>query len=187
MESSRSYLGSAVVPFRLVFLMWLVFTLQLYLDLDLSWAVLVPRSIPGLVGIFTAPMLHGNLTHLLSNTIPLLFLGGTLFFFYNRIGTTVFFRCYIITNILVWAFSPRPMPHIGASGLIYGLSAFLIFFGLLRKDLMSMLISIVVIMLYGGIFYGILPTQPWISWESHLAGTIVGTVTAFTLRNTKRV
>ena len=187
MDSSRSYLGSAVVPFRLVFLMWLVFTLQLYLNLDLSWFMLVPRTAKGLVGILTAPMLHGNLTHLLSNTIPLLFLGGTLFFFYNRIGNIVFFRCYFLTNVLVWLFSPRQIPTIGASGLIYGLSAFLIFFGLLRKDLMSMLISIVVILLYGGIFYGILPTEPWISWESHLAGTIVGAATAIGLRNTKRV
>jgi len=187
MESSRSYFASAVVPFRLVFLMWLVFTAQLYLNIDLSWAVLRPRSLQGIIGIFTSPMLHGSLMHLVSNTVPLLFLGGTLFFFYSRIGNVVFFRCYIITNVLVWLFAPRPIPTIGASGLIYGLSAFLIFFGLLRKDLMSILISIVVILLYGGIFYGVLPTEPWISWESHLAGTIVGTATAFMLRNTKRV
>ena len=187
MESSRSYLGSAVVPFRLVFLMWLVYTLQFFYKVDLSMFGIIPRTLWGLIGIFTAPMIHGNLAHLASNTIPLLFLGGTLFFFYNRIGTTVFFRCYFITNILVWLFSPRQTPHIGASGLIYGLSAFLIFFGLLRRDVMSILISIVVIILYGGIFYGILPTQPWISWESHLAGTIVGAASAVMLRNTKRV
>jgi membrane associated rhomboid family serine protease len=184
---SRSYFASAVVPFRLVFLMWLVFTAQLYLDIYFSWGALVPRTLKGLIGILTAPMLHGNLMHLVSNTVPLLFLGGTLFFFYNRIGNIVFFRCYIITNILVWLFAPRQIPTVGASGLIYGLSAFLIFFGFLRKDLMSMLISIIVILLYGGIFYGVLPTDPWISWESHLAGTIVGTATAFMLRNTKRV
>lgn len=187
MENSRSYLGSAVVPFRLVFLMWLVFTVQFFYGIDLSMFGIIPRTAFGIIGIFTGPLIHGNLAHIASNTIPLLFLGGTLFFFYNRIGTTVFFRCYFITNILVWLFSPRQTPHIGASGLIYGLSAFLILFGLLRKDLMSMLISIAVILLYGGIFYGVLPTQPWISWESHLSGTIVGMATAITLRNTKRV
>lgn len=187
MSQSRSYLGSAVVPFRLVFLMWLVFTVELYYQIDLSAFGILPRTWWGLIGIFTAPMIHGNLGHLLSNTVPLLFLGGTLFFFYNRIGTTVFFRCYFVTNILVWIFGPRQTTHIGASGLIYGLSAFLIFFGLLRKDVMSILISIVVLLLYGGIFYGILPTDPWISWESHLAGTIVGAATAFMLRDTKKV
>jgi membrane associated rhomboid family serine protease len=183
----RSYLGSAVVPFRLVFLMWLVFAVEFFYQLDFSVFGIIPRTLWGLIGIFTAPMIHGSLPHLISNTVPLLFLGGTLFFFYNRIGNTVFVRCYFLTNILVWLFSPRQTAHIGASGLIYGLSAFLIFFGLLRKDVMSILISIVVILLYGGIFYGILPTDRMISWESHLAGTIVGTATAFMLRDTKKV
>jgi membrane associated rhomboid family serine protease len=77
--------------------------------------------------------------------------------------------------------------HIGASGLIYGLSSFLIFFGLLRKDFFSILISIGVIIAYGGIFYGILPTDSGISWESHLAGAVVGMVTAFNLKDTKNV
>lgn len=125
--------------------------------------------------------------HLISNTFPVLFLGATLFFFYERIGGVVFFRCYFITNVLVWIFSPRVSYHIGASGLVYGLSAFLIFFGLLRKDFMSLLISIVVTIFYGGIFYGVLPIDPRISWESHLAGALVGIITAFNLAAVKRV
>ena len=185
-DSSRSYFGSAVVPFRLVFLMWLVFSLQFYLQLDLSIFMLRPRNVWGILGIFFSPMLHGNVFHLVSNTVPLLFLGGTLFFFYNRIGTVVFFRCYLLTNVLVWIFAP-PIPVIGASGLIYGLSSFLIFFGVLRRDVMSILISIVVIILYGGIFYGVLPTDPGVSWQSHLAGAIVGLATAFMLKDTKKV
>ncbi len=110
-ESSRSYLGSSVVPFRLVFLMWLVFTFQMYTHIDLTSFGILPRSLWGLIGIFTAPMLHGNLMHLISNTVPLLFLGGTLFFFYNRIGVAVFFRCYFITNILVWLFRSSQSSH----------------------------------------------------------------------------
>lgn len=77
--------------------------------------------------------------------------------------------------------------HIGASGLVYGLSSFLIFFGLLRKDFLSLLISVGVIVMYGGIFYGILPSDPGISWESHLAGAIVGMVTAFNLKDRQKV
>jgi membrane associated rhomboid family serine protease len=110
-----------------------------------------------------------------------------LFFFYERIGGIVFFRCYIITNILVWLFSPRISYHIGASGLIYGLASFLIFFGLLRQDFMSLLISAAVMITYGGIFYGVLPMDPSVSWESHLAGALVGAVTAFNLAAKKRV
>ena len=172
--------------------MWLVFTIEYYLKeyypgFTFAFLGIVPRTLWGLTGIVFAPLLHGDLMHLLSNTFPLLFLGATLFFFYGRIGNTVLIRCYFFTNVLVWLFSPRPSTHIGASGLVYGLSAFLIFFGLLRRDLMSLMISIAVMLTYGGIFYGILPTHPMISWESHMAGALVGTVSAFTLSGVKRI
>ena len=186
-QSDTSFFGSSVVPFRLVFLMWLAFSIQFFYGIDLGFLGIKPRSISGISGILTAPMIHGDLSHLISNTLPLLFLGSILFFFYEGIGGKVFFRCYFYTNILVWLLSPRASYHIGASGLIYGLSAFLIFFGLLRSDFVSLLISLAILFIYGGIFYGVLPTDPHISWESHLAGALVGTVTAFNLADKKRV
>jgi membrane associated rhomboid family serine protease len=183
MRSSRnSFFDSSVVPFRLTFIMWAVFSFEFYYGYNLGWLGIRPRTLTGLIGLFTAPLLHDGLAHIISNTIPLLFLGSVIFFFYERIGGIVFFRCYFITNLLVWLLSPRDSYHIGASGLVYGLSSFLIFFGILRKDFWSLVISVVVFMMYGGIFYGVLPSDPRISWESHLAGAIVGAVTAFDLR-----
>jgi membrane associated rhomboid family serine protease len=182
-----TFFGSSVVPFRLVFIMWLVFSIEFFMNMDLGYLGIRPRTFTGLVGILTAPMIHGSLGHLISNTIPLLFLGSTLFFFYGRIAGIVFFRCYIITNILVWLFSPRISYHIGASGLIYGLSAFLILSGFIRKDFWSLIISIIVFIMYGGIFYGVFPTDPGISWESHLSGAIVGAATAIDLRDKVKV
>lgn len=167
--------------------MWLVFTVEIFYQIDFTFLGIMPRTAWGLIGVFTAPMIHGNLSHLLSNTFPLLFLGSTLFYFYQRIGASVFLRCYFVTNILVWLLSPRLSFHIGASGLIYGISAFLIFFGLLRRDFISLFISIMVTLTYGGIFYGVLPNDPRVSWESHLAGFMVGMVSAFQLKDKKRV
>jgi membrane associated rhomboid family serine protease len=187
MPRSRNVFDSSTVPFRLVFIMWLAFSIQYFYHIDLGFLGIKPRNLWGLIGVFTAPMIHGTYYHILSNTFPLLFLGTLLFFFYERIGGIVFFRCYIITNLLVWIFSPRVSYHIGASGLIYGLASFLIFFGILRQDFMSLLISIAVVIAYGGIFYGVLPTNPTVSWESHLAGALVGAVTAFNLAGKKNV
>lgn len=186
MPQQQSFMGSAVVPLRLVFLMWLTFSLELYLQIDLGYLGVKPRSFDGLLGILMAPMIHGSFSHLVSNTFPVLFLGIVLFYFYRRFASVVFLRCYLITNILVWIFSPRPSYHIGASGLIYGLSAFLIFYGFLRQDFLSLLISIIIVLAYGGIFYGVLPLDERVSWESHLAGAVVGVVTAFDFSNRNR-
>lgn len=185
MAGERTLIGSSIAPFRLVFFMWFIFTLERYFLIDLKFLGILPRTLFGLVGIAFAPLLHGNIIHLISNTVPLLFLGAVLFFYYHRIAPQVFLRCYFITNCLVWLFA-RPSIHIGASGLVYGLASFLIFFGLFRRDLRSLFISIIVVMLYGGIFYGALPSNPLVSWESHLFGAVVGFWSAVDFRK-KRV
>lgn len=184
--ASNSIYGSSAVPFRLVFFMWLVFFLELFYGFSISDWGIVPRTLNGLLGIFLAPMIHGSVMHLVSNTVPLLFLGSLLFFFYKRIGGIVFFRGYFWTNILVWLFA-RPANHIGASGLVYSLAFFLIFFGFFRRDMISILISVLILLLYGGVFYGVLPTDPRVSWESHFAGALVGITSALTLSAKKRI
>lgn len=185
--ASRTIIGSSVIPFRLVFIMWAIFFVDTLLPyIHLNAFGIYPRTVFGLIGIITAPMLHGSPAHLISNTIPLLFLGAVLFFFYSSIAESVFLRAYFWTNILVWLFA-RDANHIGASGLVYGLAFFLIFFGIFRRDFVSIFISIIVLLLYGGVFYGVLPTEPGVSWESHLGGALVGISTAVTYSRHKRV
>lgn len=185
--AQTSWFDSSIVPFRLVFLMWAAFFIEYSFGLPLSYFGIIPWTPIGLVGIFTGPVLHGSFNHLLSNTLPLLFLGSVLYFFYGRIGGIVFFRSYFWTNIMVWLFGRQESSHIGASGVVYGLAFFLIFFGIFRRDFTSMVISIIVIMLYGGVIYGVLPTDPRVSWESHFAGALVGIYTAIGLSSKKDV
>ncbi len=168
-----------VPPLRLCFLMWLVFAIEYYLQVDLGYLGIYPRSITGLVGVVMAPLLHGNFNHLMSNSIPLLVLGGSLFFFFPSLAIRVFFQAYFFTNILVWIFG-RPFYHIGASGLIYALASFLVFYGLFKRNFKSVIISAIVIFSYGGMAYGLLSFDDRISWESHLMGAVVGLVTAYT-------
>ena len=177
---------SLIIPIRFVFIIWAVFALNLILPFDLAVLGIFPRSFQGMIGILLAPLIHGSLLHLISNTIPLLFLGVVLFLFYDRIAKQVFFQCYFFTNILVWIFA-RSSLHIGASGLVYGIAAFLIFFGLFRKDIKSIVISIIILILYGGLVYGLFPQQPGVSWESHLMGALVGLSTASQLSKTRAV
>lgn len=178
--------NSIVPPLRLTFLMWLVYSIEIYTSFDFGFLGIYPRKFSGLIGIVTAPLLHGDVIHLASNTFPLIFLGSTLYLFYDRIAPSVFFQCYLFPGILVWLFG-RPSFHVGASGIIYGLAFFLISFGLFRKDFRSLLITVIIIIFYGGLIYGILPTRQSISWESHLMGAIVGIATASAFSKIKTI
>ena len=142
---------------------------------------ILPRNFIGLVGIFSSPMIHGSFSHLISNTAPLVFMGVGIFYFYPKVAYKVFTIIYIGTGILVWLFA-REVYHIGASGVIYGFVSFLFFSGIFRKDNRSIALSLVVIFLYGGLIWGVLPVERGVSWESHLFGAIVGIIAAFIFR-----
>ncbi|WP_436516459.1 rhomboid family intramembrane serine protease [Ekhidna sp. To15] len=174
-----------VPPLRLCFFMWLVFAIEFYLEVDFGYLGIYPRSLTGLIGVVMAPLIHGNFNHLMSNSIPLIVLGGSLFFFFPAIALRVFLQAYFFTNMLVWVFG-RPFYHIGASGLIYALASFLVFYGLFKRNFKSVIISAIVIFSYGGMAYGLLSLDDRVSWESHLMGAIVGLVTAYTFSRTNK-
>jgi membrane associated rhomboid family serine protease len=152
----------------------------------LGFLGIFPRTVNGLLGVFSAPLVHGDWGHIVSNTIPLLFLGTTVYFFYSRIASQVFIQCYFLTNILVWIIG-RPFYHIGASGFVYALAFFLIALGIFRRDFKSIFISIVIIFIYGGLVYGLSPTLVGISRESHLMGAVVGIGTASAMSKWKKI
>ena len=180
MTDNRALTRSILIPLRLVLVMWAIFLLQSGLGLNLQFMAILPRTLTGLLGVATSPLIHGSQAHLLSNSFPMLFLGTSLYMFYGSKASQVFIRSYFMPGLLVWIFA-RNSYHIGASGVIYALAFFLIFYGFFKKDFMSLMISIVVVVLYGSLFYGILPTQAGVSWESLLLGGVVGFINALTL------
>ncbi|WP_017731695.1 rhomboid family intramembrane serine protease [Nafulsella turpanensis] len=171
-----------VLPFTI--LLWLVKGLEYAVGLDFGFFGILPRTLSGTMGIITAPLIHGDILHLLSNTFPLLLLGVSVFYFYDKIALEVFGWIYFMSGFWVWM-AARDAYHIGASGIVYGLVAFLFFSGLFRRDTRSLAISLVVIFLYGGMLHGIFPTNQEISWESHLLGALAGSFCAFFYRNVK--
>jgi membrane associated rhomboid family serine protease len=183
---TTGYKTSLVIPFRIALAMWVLFLIESLSPIDLGFLGVYPRKFTGLIGIFTSPLVHGNLHHIISNTVPLIFLGTMLFVFYSKIALRVFIQCYLFTGLLVWIFG-REFYHIGASGVIYGLAFFHIFFGFFRKDFKSLAISIFVVLLYGGLVYGVLPSRYGISWESHMFGALIGIGTAYNLKDIPRV
>jgi len=171
-------INSIIYPFIFVCLLWLIMIFQYVSHINLGGFGVFPRHVDGLIGIITMPLIHANYSHLISNTLPFLILGSGLNYFYPDIATRVWAIIYILTGTLVWLFA-RTSEHIGASGIIYGLAAFLLFEGIFRKDIRLMAISLLVTIFYGGIIWGVFPGNPQVSWEGHLFGALSGIFAAY--------
>jgi len=173
---------SLLIPLVIVGLFWLVKITENVLNLDLTSFGILPLHIEGLPGILFSPFIHGSYDHLISNSVPFLILMFALLFFYRQLAYRIFFLIYILSGICVWL-GGRESWHIGASGIVYGLASFLFFSGIFRKDANLLTIGIIVVFLYGSMFWGIFPIKPEISWESHLWGSASGLMLAFYYRN----
>ncbi len=181
-KDKRQALKSFVIPAAFIVLLWIILIVQQTFDVGFPyWFGLYPRSISGLIGIITSPLIHANFTHLFSNTLPVFLLSVGIIYFYPESAYKVIGIIYLSTGLLVWLFA-RQVYHIGASGLIYGFAAFLFFSGIFKRDNRSIGLSLLVVFLYGGMVWGILPGQPRISWESHFFGGVSGIVCAFIFR-----
>ncbi len=173
---------SILYPSLFVFILWGVKLFETAEHVNLSWYGLYPRTVHGLLGLVTSPLLHADFSHLLANTAPLLVLGPVIIYFYRPIAFQIFFWVYVMTGIWVWVIG-REAYHIGASGIIYGFITFLFFSGLFRKDTRLLALSMFVVFLYGGAVWGVLPLRSGMSWESHLLGSLAGLITSYHFRN----
>jgi membrane associated rhomboid family serine protease len=179
LENSRQQLFENFrFPIAAILTIWVFYIFQ-YLTLSEwgEWGI-YPRKIWGLTGIVTSPLVHGSWGHLLSNTAPLFVLTSITVIFYKKIAMRAFWMIYWLTGTSVWLLA-RPVYHIGASGVVYGLVAFIFWNGIFRQSMKSIVIALVVMVFYSGMFIGILPDQEGISWESHLLGSIVGIFVSF--------
>lgn len=182
-EQDRRRLRTAI-KFSLLFvaLLWMIRLVEDLFGLDLGRFGILPRHSSGLIGILTAPLVHASYTHLLTNTPVLLVLGSVVLYGYPRSARVLLPAVYLGSGAAVWLFG-RPAYHIGASGLAFGIFFFVITTGALRRDRMAIALSMVVLFLYGGMIWGIVPGRPQTSFESHLFGAVIGLVLAFMLKN----
>ncbi|MBC7773815.1 MAG: rhomboid family intramembrane serine protease [Phycisphaerae bacterium] len=171
-------LESLRFPFVAVGLLWLVHLWQVTDGFDPGAYGIMSRRAWGLRGIVTAPLIHGSWKHLISNTVPLFVLTFISLYFYRKVAMRAFWLIYFVTGAAVWLFA-RPVSHIGASGIIYGLVSFMFWNGIFRRSLRSIILAAIVMLLYSGMFLGVLPEQEGISWESHLIGSLAGIFAAF--------
>lgn len=163
----------------------LLFTAALYLfeaidqaSLEtVSWAGAIhPRDIDGLAGILTAPLLHGTWAHLVANTVPFLVFG----FLAMSGGVAQWFAVtatiWVVSGVGVWLISPDSV--IGASGIVFGWFLFLLARGFYARNGRQIVLALVLFLIWGSLLWGVLPSDPGVSWQAHLFGAIGGLVAA---------
>lgn len=181
-QDKKRFVYSLVFPGFFLFLMWAVKFLEFSLELSFAGGGIYPRTLGGLKGILFSPLIHGDWKHLVDNSMPAFLLGVALFYFYRDIAYKIWLLIYFMGGILLWGFG-REAYHIGASGLIYGLAAFLFLSGVIRRVRSLMAISLLVVFWYSGMVWGLLPFDVEISFEAHITGALAGVVLALFYRD----
>lgn len=162
-----------------VALLWVLELIDTLLRHRLDAYGVRPLEIDGLAGIVTAPLLHSGWSHLVANTVPLLVLGFVLLLSGVREWLRVTAIVWVVGGLGTWLIGGVHTNHIGASGLVFGWLAFLVVRGFFTRHPGQVVVGVVVLLAYGGILWGVLPTQSGVSWQGHLCGALGGVLAAW--------
>lgn len=171
--------GSRLLPVGvLVLLMWLIELVDILVPAQLDYLGIRPRDPEGLLGIPAAPLLHAGLAHLLANTVPFLVLGALV----AIEGRATFWRVTLVVVALgglgTWLVSPAHSVVVGASGVVFGYLTYVVARAWFSRRLWHVAVAVLVVLLYGGLAFGVLPGRPGVSWQGHLMGALAGIVAA---------
>lgn len=177
----KPYLVVAKYSMSIMLFCLLILILDSVLTLNLNQYGIVPRSTTHFIGIVIAPFLHANWAHLFSNFFPFIILASLIGL--HSAKRFVFLLPFFIvtTGLLVWIFARGNSIHIGMSGVIYAFWGFLLVYGVVRRQFISIMISLITLFFYGGLVFGVFPGQIGVSFESHLIGAVVGALTGYCL------
>lgn len=174
---------TSLKPFRqlivLIVALWAIHLLNLVSADWLMMFGLEPRRFRGLDGIIAAPLLHGSFSHLMSNTMGMAVLGGLVCLHGARTFVRVSVFVTLVAGLVTWCVAREGL-HVGASSLIFGYFGYLLGRGYVERTPKALIIAVIVVIFYGGLIWGVLPTQRGISWEGHLFGALAGFLAART-------
>ena len=181
-HATRAVSAVVVIGFALA-VMWVLEVFAFVTENHILTYGIKAHDVSDLPHVFTAPFLHANFDHLISNTVPFAILG----FLAALRGVGKFLAMNLIVMVVgglgVWFLGPSNGVTVGASILIFGYFGYLAGRGLFERRVVDILIAVVVGVLYGtAIAASVVPNNPQISWQGHLFGLIGGVLAAWTLR-----
>jgi membrane associated rhomboid family serine protease len=139
---------------------------------------IVPRTASGLWGIVFSPLLHASWGHLLANALPLFVLLVLLLSHREYHPYRTLALVWGASGLGTWLIGRGQSVHVGASGIVFGLAAFLMVAGVRMRSARPVVVAVLVFVFFGGIFYGVLPREGPVSWEGHFCGAVAGAWTA---------
>jgi len=170
----------------LLLLIWGTYLVGGLISKDLLQYGILPRNWGSIGGVLAWPFLHADFTHLGNNTLTLVVFGAIISL---RSSSSEFlilsFLITLYAGLGVWLMG-RPYLHVGASGLVFGYFGYIMTRGIYDGRISSVLISTIVMLLFGGMIWGILPTDRQVSWEGHLFGFLAGVVLAVRYKPRRR-
>ena len=171
-------LGASVAMALLVAVLWLLEGVDQASGNELDGFGIQPRTSEGLLGVFVAPFLHGGWAHLAANTVPFFVLGVIVLL--DGWGRWLIVTLWVVvgSGATVWLISPTGSLTLGASGVVFGWLTYLIARGFYTRAPGQIALGAVVFLFYGGLLWGVLPTDAQVSWQAHLGGAIGGVLAA---------
>ncbi len=188
---SKKFKKSLSVTLTIVGIIWLVHLFQVFTSWNFTHYGVLPHTKEGVKGIFFSPFLHSQnkWSHIINNTPSLFFGLLLLFYFYRTVATRTLLYIYLFSGVLVWCFAgyfigARYSYHIGASGVVYGLISFIFWSGIFRRNIRSVVLALIMVLMYSGMVVGLFPDADGeVSWQSHLAGALLGMILAYQYRD----
>ncbi|MEE1931029.1 rhomboid family intramembrane serine protease [Streptomyces sp. TRM 70351] len=167
-----------------VALLWLLAAIDSGSGLIVKEYGIQPRDTDELLDVFPAAFLHFGWDHVAANTVPLLIFGflAALRGMVRFIG--VILLIVVTSGAGVWLTAPDGTNTAGASGVVFGLFGYLLVRGFVERDALDITVGVTVLLLYGSILWGVVPTSSGVSWQGHLFGLVGGVLAAFWLRRT---
>jgi membrane associated rhomboid family serine protease len=172
---------AALIMIALLAWLWLLEVADTLTGHQLDNLGIRAQEIDGLPGIISAPFLHAGWDHLISNSVPFFVLG-----FLVLLGGLARWLLSSLISILTsglaaWLLTPGEVIILGASGLIFGWLTYLLARGVWSRRAGQIVVAIGVLVLYGGLIFGVLPGQAGVSWQAHLGGAVGGVLAAWLL------
>jgi membrane associated rhomboid family serine protease len=170
----------------IVAVMWLVEVINTIDSNRLDRDGIYARSFSHVWGIFTAPFIHVSFQHLISNSIPFIFMGLIIALRGAARLALVTAIVVVIGGVGTWLISPSGVSTVGASGVVFGYATYLLARGLFNRSLFELLTGAVVGVVWGSALLSSVVPHYGVSWQGHVCGAVGGVVAAWALSRERR-